>query len=90
MADGPAKSRLTAAMLREDGWRLLDQSRATHEPRLRRQLARQALDLAQVAEMMDASDQRSGRETIIPAPRRLRRLRALAREIVPPEQDGSR
>lgn len=89
MVDGPVKARLTAAMLREEGWRLLGQARATPEPRLRSQLARQALDLAQVAELMDATHQRGGTKTVIPAPRRLRRPKVLGRETLPPEQDGS-
>jgi len=85
MAESTARTRLTAAMLREEGWRLLDQARATVEPRLRRQLAVQALDLAQVAEMMDAEQQRKSRQAIIPAPRR----RAVTGRGLPPKQDGS-
>src|ERR1700675_1591821 len=86
MAESPARERLTAAMLREEGWRLLDQARATVDPRLRRQLALQALDLAQVAEMMDAEQQRKSKATILPAPRRMRRRRVVTGGIVPPEQ----
>jgi len=89
MAESTARTRLTAAMLREEGWRLLDQARATVEPRLRRQLAVQALDLAQVAEMMDAEQQRKSRQAIIPAPRRMRRRRAVTGRGLPPKQDGS-
>ena len=80
---------MTAAMLREEGWRLLDRARTTVDPRLRKQLAAQALDLAQVAEMMDAEEQRKSKAAILPAPRRMRRRRAMTRRIVPPEQDGS-
>ena len=89
MAESPARERLTAAMLREEGWRLLDQARATVDPRIRTQLSVQALDLAQVAEMMDAEQQRKVKQTIIPAPRRIRRRRAMTGATVPPEQDGS-
>ena len=89
MADSPARERLTAAMLREEGWQLLDQAKATVDPRVRKQLTLQALDLAQVAEMMDAEEQRKSKQTIIPAPRRIRRRRAVAGGTVPPEQDGS-
>jgi hypothetical protein len=76
-------------MLREEGWRLLGQARSTVDPRLRRQLTVQALDLAQVAEMMDAEQQRKSRQAIIPAPRRMRRRRAVTGGAAPPEQDGS-
>ena len=89
MAESPAGTRLTAAMLREEGWLLLDQARATVDRRLRRQFALQALDLAQVAEMMDAEEQRKSRKAIIPAPRRMRRRRVVTVEATPPEQDGS-
>jgi len=89
MAENPARERLTAAMLREEGWRLLGQARATVDPRIRRQLSVQALDLAQVAEMMDAEQQRKVKQTIIPAPRRIRKHRAITAGTVPPEQDGS-
>src|SRR5580704_12860417 len=86
MAESPARERLTAAMLREEGWRLLDQARATVDPRIRRQLSVQALDLAQVAEMMDAEQQRKVKRAIIPAPRRVRKHRAMTGGTVPPEQ----
>jgi len=89
MVDGPNKARLTAAMLREEGWRLLKEARATPELRERSQLARQALDLAQVAELMDATDQRGGTGTVIPTPRRWRRPRVVVTEKVAPEQEGS-
>lgn len=83
MAESPARERLTAAMLREEGWQLLDQAKATLDPTARRQLTLQALDLAQVAEMMDAEEQRKSRHTIIPAPRRIRRRRAVPGGTVP-------
>jgi len=89
MAESQDGARLTAAMLREEGWRLLDQARATVDRHLRRQFALQALDLAQVAEMMDAEEQRKSRKAIIPAPRRMRRRSAVTGGVAPPEQDGS-
>jgi len=84
----PPRERLTATMLREEGWRLLDQARSTVDPRVRRQLSLQALDLAQVAEMMDAEEQRKSRHAILPAPRRIRRRRVVIGGTA--ERDGSK